>query len=353
MVVRNWVNKEFMLFIRAVLLSLSPIILAIVLLEVLADHIGESWPMSKVAAWQSAKPGREFRGGDGKSYLTYKVSRVRLLKPKVLVIGASRTNSFRAEHFAPISFFNAGLTSWTFDHYRRFLEMATDRTYAPKILIVSVDYWMFANNFDEMWKPRFYDKPTPHIADLKFVANELISAPMRLIKRLPHAANYKGMYAFLSGDGFKADGSLARGHALSPDINRLAQDGTAVGVPPLMLGPSISKRQKEKFERFMAAAKARNITVIGIQAPYHRRIFDVLEKSSKAGIWREFRSAANRRYLESTGLIFFDFAYMKEFIDKPQHFVDSIHPDEGILKNIIDLVKSDPRVLGVFNGSTK
>ena len=73
-----------MLFIRAVLLSLSPIILAIVLLEVLADHIGESWPMSKVAAWQSAKPGREFRGGDGKSYLTYKVSRVRLLKPKVL-----------------------------------------------------------------------------------------------------------------------------------------------------------------------------------------------------------------------------------------------------------------------------
>lgn len=46
------------------------------------------------------------------------------------------------------SFYNAGLTAWTFTHLRCFLELVTADGYAPKVLFFNFDCWMFSKGFD-------------------------------------------------------------------------------------------------------------------------------------------------------------------------------------------------------------
>ncbi len=336
-------QAEWRRFFTVTAVIISPVVIIFVALEIIAWRYGETWPMSRVATWQNEAPDREWRGGDGQSYLTYKVSRVRLRRPEILVLGASRANGFEETQFKPYSFYNAGLTSWTFGHYRRFLELTTNTDYVPRILIVNVDFWMFGFGFEKYWKKRFYETPTTHIADIKIVLDEIIRRPIIIWQNLVNTKQFKGLYAVLSASGFRTDGSLMFGKLkLSPD--RLSSDGTSVGVAPVELSDSFDPYQVRAFEHFMAAAKSRGIAVIGIQLPYYDKILDALETTARNGSWREFRSKERAQYFADQGLIFFDFADIPSLRNTPERFVDSIHPDRVAVSKLVKRIAKDPRV---------
>src|SRR6516165_7359257 len=82
--------REWRRFLVMLLLVICPSLILIGALEAIAWRIGETRTMAAIAQWHSAKPGRMWRGGDGRSYLTYKVAGVRLLTPEVIMLGASR-----------------------------------------------------------------------------------------------------------------------------------------------------------------------------------------------------------------------------------------------------------------------
>lgn len=147
--------REWRRLIGALLLLFSPLILLGVLLEGLSWRIGETMPASEVSSWQDGGLDRIWRGGDGHSYLTYKLARVADLKPAVIALGPGRANAFRGSEFAPYRFYNAGQIAWTFDQYRRFLELITKSGYAPRVVVFNLDYWMFASGFDHYWTDRF------------------------------------------------------------------------------------------------------------------------------------------------------------------------------------------------------
>jgi len=151
----------------------------------------------------------------------------------------------------------------------------------------------------------------------------------------------------LSGDGFRPDGTLAAGIPTA-DPRRLDQDGTGVGVSPVQLGPTFDNEQIQAFERFVDFAREKNIRLIGIQVPFYAKILYGLNKDPGAGIWREFRSDARKAYFESKGVIFFDFADMPEYRDMPEHFIDSIHPEPRIFRDILLRVLKDPRVKDIL-----
>ena len=195
-------------FIAILLLVLSPLIAVGAALEALAWRIGETMPAAAIAKWQDAAPDRIWRGGDGHSYLTYKLARVADLKPDIIALGPSRANSFGGAPFAPYSFFNAGLTTWTIDQDRRFLELITSGGYAPRALVFTLDYWMFSAGFDHYWGNRFDENPAPHVASLLRVVGQLAKDPADLLRRLPATGREHGLYAVLTGDGFRPDGSL-------------------------------------------------------------------------------------------------------------------------------------------------
>jgi hypothetical protein len=339
--------RETRRFAATLLFCLSPVIVLVGSIEYVAWRVGETMRIPAIAQWQSERSDRMWRGGDGRSYLAYKVARVRVLKPEIIVLGQSRANSFRAEAFVPYSFFNAGLTAWTFDHYRRFLELVVTSDYAPRVLIFNFDYWMFSRGFDQHWTGRFYEDPASHIEGVKIIADQLRKDPSALLRRLSLTDGLHGLYAVMSGDGFRADGSLF-GQPANADPLRLENDGTGVGVPPVELGDGMSGEQIAKFEQFVGFAKSRGIALIGIQVPYYARILNGLNKDPRAGLWQEFRSEQRRRYFERSGVIFFDFADVPAYRDQPGYFIDSIHPDSRVVGHIVPIVLADPRVRAVL-----
>jgi hypothetical protein len=304
-------------------------------------------PPSMISAWQDGASDRIWRGGDGHSFLTYKLARIRDLKPEIIALGAGRANAFRGKGFAPYSFYNAGLTAWTFDQYRRFLELVTRDAYAPRAIVFDLDYWMFSPGFDHYWVDRFDDAPSPHVDDLMRVMGQVTADPVGLWRRLAAADRAHGLYAILTGKGFAADGSLAA-KPVSDDPQRLADDGTGAGTPPVVLADAVSDDQVSAFERFAALAKAKHIALIGVQLPYYSTILDGLNGSPDAGIWRQFQSAEWRQRLAAAGIIYFDFSDMPEYRDKPGYFTDSLDPDARVAADLTSRMLADPRVRSVL-----
>jgi hypothetical protein len=334
---------EWPRFLLVLFMLVAPSLMLGAALEALAWRIGETMSMPLIAKWQDGAPDRVWRGGDGHSYLTYKLARIATLKPEIIVLGPSRANAFRGDAVAPHSFYNAGLTAWTFDQYRRFLELATRGGYAPKVLIFNLDYWMFAAGFDHYWVNRFDERPAIHVDGLLRLIGQLRDDPLRLWRSLAAADHVHGLYALLAGDGFHADGSLP-GAAGSSDPQRLTDDGTGPGVPPVELADRIASEQVAKFEQFVAFAKAKHIGLVGIQLPYYGKILSGLADNPRAGIWREFESEAWRQRLAEAGVVFFDFADMPDYRDKPEFFTDSLDPDARVAADIMQRVTADPRV---------
>ncbi|MFZ2007911.1 MAG: hypothetical protein WAV02_22715 [Stellaceae bacterium] len=340
--------REWRRLIGALLLLFSPLLLLGVLLESLAWRIGETMPAAMVSAWQDGGADRIWRGGDGHSYLVYKLARVADLKPAVIALGPGRANAFRARPFAPYGFYNAGQIAWTFDQYRRFLELVTKDGYAPRALVFDLDYWMFASGFDHYWADRFDEHPETHVANLLRVAGRLAEAPADLLRRLPDTARERGLFALLTGDGFNPDGSRPVGPA-TQDPQRLADDSTGVGVPPVVLADHIAAEQVAEFDQFVAFARSKHIALIGVQLPFYAKILDGLKDNPDAGIWREFESAAwQQQHLAASGVAFFDFADMAEYRDKPGYFSDSLDPDARVVTDITRRMLADPSVRAVL-----
>ncbi|HTW53035.1 MAG TPA: hypothetical protein VME45_14180, partial [Stellaceae bacterium] len=62
-------------------------------------------------------------------------------------------------------------------------------------------------------------------------------------------------------------------------------------------------------------------------------------------IWRQFESAAwQQQHFAASGVIFFDFANMPEYRDKPEYFSDSLDPDARIVADVTRRIMADKRV---------
>jgi hypothetical protein len=337
---------EWRRLIVTVVLVFIPFLLAFAWLEYVAWRIGETRSMRWEAAWQSAGPDREWRSGDARNFLTFKLARTELLKPEILVIGASRTAVIEGDMLRPYTFYNAGFSAWTLNQLHRAIELITASGYAPKAMIITFDYWMFSNGFDQKWTDRFYEEPNPHFDSLKLVADQLWKTS-ELLEHLQYTDRFQGNYAVVNANqSFRADGSLSGtpGLVFSDDPKRLADDGIHVGNTPVETGDAMDPRQIENFQRLVALAKAKHITLIGVQMPMYAKILDDLNSNPQAGIWREFESPERARFFNDAGLIFFDFSNAPGYSGKAHNFADSIHPTEPLAHHVMEIVATDPRV---------
>lgn len=334
---------EWRRFVVTLVLVFSPLLIVAAALEALAWRIGETMPVAAIAQWQDGAPARIWRGGDGHSYLTYKLARIADLKPEIIALGSSRANAFRGDGFAPYGFYNAGLTTWTIDQDRRFLELITGDGYAPRALVFALDYWMFSPGFDHYWGNRFDLTASSHVDDLMRVIGQVSTDPVDLWRRLGATDHTHGLLALLTGEGFGAEGWLPA-KATTPDPDRLEGDGTEVGTPPAVMAEHLSPEQIAKFDEFVALAKAKHVALIGIQLPLYKKILDGLNDDPQAGIWREFESPEWRQKLADAGVMFFDFADDPAFRDKPEYFIDSLDPDARAVGQVMRQVMADQRV---------
>ena len=82
--------------------------------------------------------------GAFKDYAPYKLERIKLVQPEVLLVGSSRCGQARAQMFRPYKTYNACLTAWPLEHVVDFIDRAT-RDAKPRVVIVALDYFLFGD----------------------------------------------------------------------------------------------------------------------------------------------------------------------------------------------------------------
>ena len=87
----------------------------------------------RLVAWLQRSTGRSY--SPKLSDHTYKLKQeaIRLRKPKILVLGSSRSNQWRSAMFRPEEFYNAGNAIFLQRDFTRVLEQFGD--YAPRVII--------------------------------------------------------------------------------------------------------------------------------------------------------------------------------------------------------------------------
>ncbi len=265
-----------------------------------------------------------------------KVAAANELKPDVLVLGSSRTNQWRSKHFEPYSFYNAGNISARNADLTEFLDRLT---YNPRVIIFSIDFFMFT----DAWSPQSDNVlkedisfPDEAAYILRGLVGGYLDGTARLIPNLRepvYGSIAIGLQASQSGNGFRKDGSyqygtLYRGSSQGLVSVSVAKQRIEDGTAPFLFASAADGAQIDAFQRFVKKAKAKGISLVGVTTAFDPSVVSAMEASSKHQLWRTFRSKAFRSWLDSLGVVTFDFTELSSFNGRPEEFIDTFHPSE-------------------------
>jgi hypothetical protein len=285
----------------------------------------------------------------------YKVARASEVKPEIVYIGSSRGNSFREPMFAPYSFYNAALTAWTIDQTRVMLDRML-RVASPTVAIISLDYWMFADQWTDIEKTRsmqfdwwLVHKYRANRAFLQtWVRHPSVSSTILRIARgqLPDARGgltFLGIDGILNEVGFRPDGSFlqpAHYKALANDDDKQFM-GTVLNAFPG--GRRYDQKQADQLERLASFAKSHGVQLIAVQLPFARSAIGYLDTDKsyhwRAGLWRESHTDERRDMLQQLNIPFFD---LSSLLSDNTDFQDAAHPTEKAMIKILLKLIAEP-----------
>jgi hypothetical protein len=321
---------------------LAPLALIGLLAVGIVIRTGELLPVSLIARLQTFN--RPFIYLPQFSDHTYqlKIDAIRLLRPDVLVMGASRANQWRSAMFKPQTFYNAANCLYTQYDYRRMLEELGD--YAPRVIIFSVDFYTFNNAWDPTFASVSYgdlgglrsaETATIGLGLLKTAKSnllELLPNPREPLLREPaYGMPALGLMAARSGTGSRIDGSYQYGARIRGEAGvslQSAIERIAVGRKPFQPGRQIDEEQRREFERFVDLARKKGIALIGVTSPFAPPLVEALDHSPQHGIWKQFQSPEFADWIRRQGVTYFNFTHLQSFAGKVDEFVDPFHPSE-------------------------
>ncbi len=257
---------------------------------------------------------------DLRYWAALKIPRIAKEQPEIVSIGSSRSMEIRNAMFAPYKFYNASLTAWTLDQEITMIDQIT-RVSRPRIIIVSLDYFMFTNRYaDAMARERtmiFGNDWRYRLRSCANLAREFWRRPafigeLREDWRLGNVPVKSGAVTLLGIDairgktGFRFDGStlLPSGTYAQAPNQTAANEGLIRAVNG---GPSIDHRQYQALERLAEVARKHGVTLVAIQLPILKASVDVLDNDMSyhyySGVWREFESSEFRKKLDDLGII--------------------------------------------------
>lgn len=288
----------------------------------------------------------------------FKQARTALLQPEVVFIGSSRGNSFRADMFRPYRFYNAAVTAWTIDQTRVMLDRMT-RNASPKVAIIALDYWMFADqwatpmealrsmNFDSWWMYKY----RANRALLESIVRSPSVLPARVVPLLrgqpkPTRENldFLGVDAMLHEVGFRPDGSFLQpaGSRATPDFDKNYMGSVLSAFPG---GRRYDQKQGDALERLTALAQQRGVQLIAVQLPVAKSARDYLDNEKSyhrsAGLWRESHTEERRDILHELGVPYYD---LSRLLDDNTDFLDAAHPTEKAMIKVLLHLSEQPEI---------
>ena len=316
-------------------------------------RLGATEPLSIIAREQQAD--KLLWLGAFRDYAPYKLERIKLVHPEVLLVGSSRCGQAREQIFRPYKAYNACLTAWPLDHAVDFIDRAT-REAKPRVVILALDYFLFGDPLADAWrKERTMDyrqgfdshrKKIHDIVDFAARTNWNLSpflTPLEKDQFEPIDNNrLVGTEAIRGHFGFRSDGSIF----VAPVYRNTSASELARGADYVTSsfpgGQHLSETQFKQLEHLSQLATDRGFSVVAIQYPILKSATDFMDTDQAygpyAGLWRELRSETTAKRFANLGIKFFDMSCDPLAAD-PGNFFDPAHPSErGILRTIISLL---------------
>jgi hypothetical protein len=323
-------------------------------LEWVGWRLGATVPLSMIARGQEQTHKLLWLGAF-KDYAPYKLERIKLVHPEVLLVGSSRCGQARAEIFRPYKTYNACLTAWPLEHVVDFIDRATAET-KPRVVVVALDYFLFGDSLAEAWRrDRSMDyrqgidshrRKLHDVVDFAMRGNwsfDVVTTAATQPQFEPIDNNRLiGTEAIRGQFGFRDDGSVF----VAPGYRRTSAETLAHGAEYVTSSfpgaPHLGEVQFRQIVRLSELARDRGFTVVAIQYPFLKSATDFLDTdeaySPYAGLWRELRSNTTARRFSDLGIRFFDMSRDPLAADSG-NFFDPAHPSErGILRTIIALL---------------
>ena len=323
-------------------------------LEWLGWRLGATVPLSIIASEQALSHKLLWLGAF-KDYAPYKLERIKLVRPEVLLVGSSRCGQARAQIFRPYRTYNACLTAWPLKHVVDFIDRATVAT-KPRVVVVALDYFLFGDFLADVWRKERSMDYRQGIDSHRRKLHDVLDFAMRsnwsidVIRTAAAQPQFEpidnnrliGTEAIRGHFGFRDDGSVfvAPGYR-STSAETLAR-GAEYVTSSFPGAQHLSEVQFQQIVRLSELARDRGFSVVAIQYPFLKSATDFLDNDQAyapyAGIWRELRSDATARRFTDLGVRFFDMSRDPLAAD-PGNFFDPAHPSErGILRTIIALL---------------
>ena len=322
-------------------------------LEWVGWRLGATVPLSVIAAEQS-RGDRLLWLGTFKDYAPYKLERIKVVQPEVLLVGSSRCGQAREQMFRPYVAYNACLTAWPLTHVVDFIDRATLAA-RPRVVVVALDYFLFGDFLAEAWrKERTMDfgqgfdshrRKLHDVADFA-IRTRNIDAIMSTVTTPQFEAidnnRLIGPEAIRGKFGFRSDGSVMVAPGYRSTSAETLSRGAQYVTSSFPGAPHLSEGQFHEIERLSRLSHERGFSVVAIQYPFLKSATDFLDTDEAyrpySGLWRELRSEQTADRFARLGIQFFDMS-RTEISDNPHNFFDPAHPSErGMLKTYLALL---------------
>ncbi len=340
-------------FLRSLVLTLTPTWIAFAGLEYVAFHTGETQPPAVSAQRQQNDPNLLWMTRvSGNQYIQFKLERLALERPDVVMMGASRGTQLRSGVFKPYSFYNLSLTSWTFAAFIDIINKFPEG-YAPKVIVFNLDFFTFNDGWHEKNRGShpIFARDTglfPHAQRLRNVVNAIRDYPPRFatfpdMREELYGSSALGLTAITRSAGFRKDGSLQfddKVLSLAGAMPNMMADVT-LGLMPLFFGARMGETEMTRFAEFVDLAKSKGIALVGIQTPMFDPLNRAVETSGHYGILREFEDRVERGWLKKLGVLFFDFRTFKPYSNDYRYFIDVVHSTEPVFIAMVERMAAD------------
>jgi len=297
-----------------------------------------------------------FTSASGRSYKRLATEKY---DPEIVVLGKSRTLTFRSIFFKdPAKFYNAGVPR---DHVSELSEYVNGLRPGNHLKVILIDLSGLLES--DTVSPEVQRESTYSLINLfltsgwrevyslyfdhKFTLGQILE------ERKHHPAI--GMYALITHSGYRPDGSMSRGNAaeilaiknqahavIEQSVAKINSDGHVPGYDI-----SVSDHSLGGLKNFLALCKEKQIYVVGYLSPYALEIYQSIEsmKGQDADRLRSIPpvlSSIFNRY----GFNFFDLRDIRLIGSSDDELYDEQHPTEkGSLKLLRYLAAREPHLI--------
>lgn len=363
-------------FVTSVVLFLLPFALLLSVFELpfylAACLAGELKPVEEWVRMQEQDPTVLVGMGYNEQTACYKLQTANERQAPVLALGTSRVQQFKITYFTG-GFYNCGgAVSGNYGEYKNFLE---NLTYAPEILIIGLDTWVFNDAWNQGLPDHDEFIPINKTersmgALMKTIRSDWKSGKWSFAELENYAANL-GFNGKIRDSGYMYDGSHYNGYLYRyPELQRdyMFADTLARiqgGHSRFEYGQHIDADTLRQLEELLSYCKAHDIYVIGFQPPFAPSIYDTMAASGNYGYLPEVAPAC-RTLFSQYGFEFYDYVDGETLGVDDSCFNDGFHGSEvtygrivadmakngSVLAGYIDLEKVEYLVDHAYSGQT-